>query len=235
MIGTKQEKKTSAQAFSRSEHQNTVHTLCASVRSATPQNFPGTEETFNNALTQINPTKNYVVKIQKRTYMCWSGSILRPAEADSGSRTSWRVSELRNWTWNRDKSFSLWSATAAAARFRSVLGNSNTLNHREKKRRPTAPRKDSKLMRESALPAARMLMWVTSRSGERRLLHFLWLSVCPLARWLPTVSDHHAPPQGLSVLSFSLSLSPFPHVSPHHFPPVISPLFLSPAFMSLKR
>lgn len=32
----------------------------------------------------------------------------------------------------------------------------------------------------------------------------LWL--CPLARWLPTVSDHHAQPRALSVLSFPLSL-----------------------------
>lgn len=57
----------------------------------------------------------------------------------------------------------------------------------------------------------------------------LWLSACPLARWLPTVPDHHAPPQALSVLSFSLSLSPFRHVSP----PLIFLLLSCPSFSLL--
>lgn len=47
-------------------------------------------------------------------------------------------------------------------------------------------------------------------------------SFCPLARWLPTVFDHHALPQALTLI---LSLTLYP---PHHISlPVILPLFPS--------
>lgn len=48
-------------------------------------------------------------------------------------------------------------------------------------------------------------------------------SFCPLARWLPTVFDHHALPQALTLI-LSLTLYPPP---PHISLPVILPLFPS--------
>lgn len=56
-----------------------------------------------------------------------------------------------------------------------------------------------------------------------------WLPFCPLARWLPMVSDHHAPPQALSVLSLSLTHT---YCSPSPCLPSFSSCYLFPLFLS---